>query len=408
MDGADEIKDTPPDRSRLWLVVIGLSLGPAVSNGVARFAYGLLLPAMRDDLGWNYTQAGWINTANAIGYLVGAVLALALVSRLGPARLFIWGMALTTLALAASALSRDLWILSLWRALAGIGGAPVFIAGGAMASAIFADDKARNALVIAVYFGGGGLGMLATGVTLPPFLAWYGDAVWQFAWLTLGLGSAVAFGPAWRAAKAAPQPAGTGTGLPRGQLPVLAILPALITYFLFGVGYVVYMTFLIAWMQDRGAGPWLVAATWAVMGVAVMVSPFVWRGVLARAQGGLAMGLTSLATGAGSLLPLLVPGPVAVLASSALFGLSFFMVPTSVTSFGRKNLPPALWGASIALFTVIFSLGQIIGPVGAGALTDWAGSLEPGLAAGGLILMLGALTATLQRPLAAADHAGGR
>ena len=38
------------------------------TNGLARFAYGLLLPAMRADLDWNYTQAGWINTANAIGY----------------------------------------------------------------------------------------------------------------------------------------------------------------------------------------------------------------------------------------------------------------------------------------------------------------------------------------------------
>ena len=65
--------------ARLWWIALGLSLGPAVSNGLARFAYGLLLPAMRDDLGWNYTQAGWVNTANAIGYLIGAVLALAFV-----------------------------------------------------------------------------------------------------------------------------------------------------------------------------------------------------------------------------------------------------------------------------------------------------------------------------------------
>jgi len=48
-------------------VVAALSLGPAVSNSFARFAYALMLPAMRADLGLNYSQAGALNTANAIG-----------------------------------------------------------------------------------------------------------------------------------------------------------------------------------------------------------------------------------------------------------------------------------------------------------------------------------------------------
>ena len=67
-----------------WLITAGFSLGPAVSNGFARFAYGLVLPAMRQDLNWTYTEAGWINTANALGYLLGAALTLALVATTGP------------------------------------------------------------------------------------------------------------------------------------------------------------------------------------------------------------------------------------------------------------------------------------------------------------------------------------
>ena len=110
---------------RLWLIVIGLSLGPAVSNGYARFAYGLILPAMREDLGWNYTQAGWINTANAIGYLIGSLLALGLISRLGARWLFIWGIVLTTGTLLLSALADDLISISTWRALAGLAQRPL-------------------------------------------------------------------------------------------------------------------------------------------------------------------------------------------------------------------------------------------------------------------------------------------
>ena len=39
-------------------LALALALGAAVSLGITRFAYGLLLPTMRDDLGWSYTLAG--------------------------------------------------------------------------------------------------------------------------------------------------------------------------------------------------------------------------------------------------------------------------------------------------------------------------------------------------------------
>jgi predicted MFS family arabinose efflux permease len=51
----------------LW-VVVGLAMGPAVALGLARFAYALLLPSMRADLGWSFANAGAMNTVNAAGY----------------------------------------------------------------------------------------------------------------------------------------------------------------------------------------------------------------------------------------------------------------------------------------------------------------------------------------------------
>ncbi len=63
--------NTDPDRP--WLVLAGLALGVTVTSGFARFAYGLMLPAMKSEMGWNYAQAGWLNTANALGYIAGAI-----------------------------------------------------------------------------------------------------------------------------------------------------------------------------------------------------------------------------------------------------------------------------------------------------------------------------------------------
>jgi predicted MFS family arabinose efflux permease len=79
-----------------------------------------MLPAMRQDLEWTYTKAAWINTANALGYLLGAALTLALAATTGRRRLFIGGMMLTTIALCASGLTRDFWMISVWRIVAGV------------------------------------------------------------------------------------------------------------------------------------------------------------------------------------------------------------------------------------------------------------------------------------------------
>ena len=65
----------PTSRLTTLVLALGLAASPAVALGFARFAYGLLLPGMRADLSWTYTQAGLMNTANAGGYLAGALVA---------------------------------------------------------------------------------------------------------------------------------------------------------------------------------------------------------------------------------------------------------------------------------------------------------------------------------------------
>jgi hypothetical protein len=63
-------KRTREQRDRaVW---IALGLAPVIPLGLSRFAYALLLPPMRGALGWSFTQAGGMNTANAIGYVIGA------------------------------------------------------------------------------------------------------------------------------------------------------------------------------------------------------------------------------------------------------------------------------------------------------------------------------------------------
>lgn len=96
-----------------------LALGTASALGLARFAYGLLLPAMRTDLHWTLAEAGAMSTANGVGYLLGALVTAPAVRRLGVAAAFRWGMALTAVALGATAIGHDYPGLLAARAAAG-------------------------------------------------------------------------------------------------------------------------------------------------------------------------------------------------------------------------------------------------------------------------------------------------
>jgi len=91
----------PSDAQGLWLALV-LSLGAAVSLGITRFSYGLLLPPMRADLGWSYTLAGAMNTFNAVGYLLGALSTPRLMRRWGAGPLLVWGAVAASLFMAGS------------------------------------------------------------------------------------------------------------------------------------------------------------------------------------------------------------------------------------------------------------------------------------------------------------------
>jgi MFS family permease len=83
--------------------------------------------------------------------------------------------------------------------------------------------------------------------------------------------------------------------------------------------------------------------------------------------------------------------------SALLFGGAMFTVPTAVTDLARTSLPKAAWGSAVAVFTVVFAIGQMIGPVVTGWLADSTGSLVAGLAVSAGTLLAASAVAMLQR-----------
>ena len=384
---------------RPWLVLAGLALGVTVTNGFARFAYGLILPAMQSDLGWNYAQAGWLNTANALGYIAGAVVTMLMIGRYSATSLFSFGLITTNLALLATGLIAELWWQTLWRILAGFFGAMSFSTAGALAAGLFPNDPRRNALAIAILFGtGGGLAIVLSGASLPLFLDHYGADHWPLTWVIIAA-ICLLFLPLclWSAAKLkspAPQQAKA-----RAPLPISQIWAQLAGYAGFGLGYIVFLTFLSAWMTQQAASASFSAAVWILLGLSICISPLVWRAILARHASGLPLAMILTCIALGSALPVLFPGNISLLIAAVIFGLSVFMAPSAVTNFARQNLPAHSWGAAISLFTVVFAVAQTLGPYAAGLLGDLAGDIGISLLGASGLLLLGAVIALTQKPL---------
>jgi len=387
-------------------LALALSLGAAVSLGITRFAYGLLLPPMRDDLLWSYTLAGGMNTANAVGYLIGALATPSLLRRWSPSILLMWGAVGASLFMALSGFFVAVWPLMAQRLLAGVASAVVFIAGGLLAARLGARQTQRSGLLLGLYYGGTGIGIVLSALLVPVVLQWAQAQphAWSWAWWCLALvcvlATLVLVWPArvlgrWESAN--PVHAASATAVPTFQPRRMGF--ALAGYTGFGVGYIGYMTFVIALLREQGASSSVITVFYAALGLAVVLGSRIWAGLLDRHRDGQAIGRLNALLGAATLIPALTAQPQLLLLSGVVFGAVFLSVVASTTAFVRHNLPPALWGVGISAFTIVFAAGQIVGPTVVGFIADGPGGLERGLVFSAVALWVGSALAFRQRAL---------
>jgi predicted MFS family arabinose efflux permease len=389
-----------PDRPQPYVhparLILILSLAPTVGLGIGRFAYSLVLPDMRDALGWSYSAAGFMNTINAAGYLAGALMASKLIKRFGLSAAVRWGTLACVVSLALCAMSGNFVILSFARLLAGLGAAAGFVAGGALAAIIAQTRPERANFLLSLFYAGPGLGILSSGLVAPFVLQAFGPGSWWIVWWAMTLLSVLMTIPLLLA------PIDRRAGIANVAPAKFAILPVsiyLAGYFLFGAGYIAYMTFMIAYIRDAGGGAAAQSVFWCLIGLSAFVTPWVWRGVLARNSGGVSTAIILGVNALGAALPLFGHSALWLAISALVFGVAFFAVVASTTAFVRFNYPLAAWPTGIAAMTIAFGIGQTLGPIAVGAVTDAFGSLSYALNVSAAMLALGAIAAAFQRRL---------
>jgi predicted MFS family arabinose efflux permease len=396
-----------PKPALLLRLALALSLGAAVSLGVTRFSYGLLLPPMRADLGWSYTLAGAMNTANALGYLLGALATPRLLRSQGPSRVLLAGAALSSLFMGLSGFFTDAPALLAQRVLAGLASALLFISGGLLAARLGAMLPSRGGLLLGLYYGGTGFGIVLSALLVPAALdaAQAREHGWAWSWWLLSLAcflaTVVLAWPARVLGHWHREERQAATQAASQDLQWRVFTAALAGYTMFGVGYIGYMTFVIALLREQGTSQGGITLFYALLGVAVVASSRIWAGLLDRYRGGQALALLSALLGTATILPAVSTAWPLVLLSGLVFGGVFLSVVASTTALVRHNLPQAQWAAGISAFTIVFAAGQIVGPTIVGWIADGPGGLARGLVFSACALWVGALLAWRQQPLEA-------
>ena len=371
-------------------VALALTLVPFASIGLTRFGFGPLLPAMRADLLWSYFDGGLATTFNAGGYLTGAIFGAGASRRFGDRAVIVWGTVGMALTLLGTALSGAFGPILIFRFGAGLFGGLAFVAAATMATQL---SKTTVPSALVWFPGGAGLAILISALGLPTVEEVFGG--WKPGWIALAIVTGIA-----ALILALTIPENRSEHVAQTSKIVEKIRGLEISYALFGLGYISYATFVVAYVRDGGADVSTVLV-WGTLGAATVASAFVWPSLFARYSAGVMYPFTLAMCAAGVALIIIDRSAVTAVISASLFGASALAVVSGGSAAARDRVRPESWGAAIGRLTATFGVGQMLGPLLGGALGDTSSGLQLGLGASAAILAAGAVVAVI-------DHQGTR
>ncbi|MFQ5594119.1 MAG: YbfB/YjiJ family MFS transporter [Anaerolineae bacterium] len=397
-----------------WVILVAAVATVFASLGLGRFGYTMILPNMRQGLQFSYTQMGALATGNFVGYLVFALLGGYLASRFGPRVVIAISLVFAGAAMLLTGLASGFAVALIGRTLTGLGSGGSNVPVMGLISAWFGRRLRGMAAGIAV--GGSGIGLMATGWLVPRIMASSPESGWRISWYVLG-GIVVLFGvAAWLILRDRPAamglraigddgPVQAGSSDPEPEHPPLRKMytsPLLIQlgliYAAFGFSYIIYATFFAAYLtEERGLSGSQAGAMWSLVGVLAIFCGFVWGALSDRIGRRAGLALVFALEGVAILLLALWTAPVGYTVSAFLFGFSAFAIPAIMAAACGDFVGPRMAPAALGAITLVFGIGQSIGPSVGGWLADQSGSFATAFVVAAVAAFLGSAGAVALR-----------
>lgn len=361
--------------------------------GLARFAFGMILPNMQIDLDMNATQAGIVGSANFLGYFVGLFTVAYFYKKYGVAKLIsraLWTQAASMILMAIAP-------SYIWAALSfiitGFFGALANIAVMTYIAQVVPSEIKGRATGIVV--AGIGLSIIISGAVVP-FVEYSFPVSWRISWSIFAfMIMCIGFYTYRVLATFTPHASNQHVTDSLSLKNIFTYFPFIITgilFFMFGMTAIMYMTFFVAAAVTQWQVSTEISGTfWAILGVTSIFSGPIF-GIVSDRIGrygtlGILFGLQAIAH---CILSLPVPS-IFLLFSAGIFGFSTWAVPSIMATLSAELFGASHTARILSLVTLFFGVGQIVGPLAAGVVTDATGDYKVIFAFSTVSLILAAI-----------------
>ena len=404
-------------RFHYGLVVLALVVMAVFSSlGLGRFGYSMILPAMQNGLGITTTQTGVLQSWNLIGYMVTVVGAGALASRYGPRIVISIALFVVAAAMICTGAFPSFQAACLGRFFTGVGGAGANVPAMGLLSAWFGAK--RRGLASGIGVAGSSVGLIVTGPLVPIILGQYGTHGWRVSWGVFGGMALIVCILCVLLLRNRPEEVGltrigdheednerrrrtrNGSSIQWGRVYKSRYLWQLAgVYFAFGFSYIIFSTFFVTYLvRELEMSASRAGALWLQVGLISTISGLVWGTISDRWGRRLALASIFTVQGFSFLLAGFGSGSLAAYLSAGLFALTAWSIPAVMVALCGDAFGGRLAPAALGLITIVFGIGQAIGPYIAGRLADATHSFSTPFALAGFVALIMGVGGTLCLP----------
>lgn len=385
LDALGVLKLTIPESERMALFASMSAL--LTTFGMARFIYTPLLPLMQDATGFGNDWAGYLASANYIGYLVGALAVTQIHSLELKKTLLRVAVVLAAITNIGMGLTQNEWIWVGLRFVSGLCSVGGMIIGTSLLMLV--TPPAQSLQRLSIHFSTIGLGLALGALWV---LLFKHNQTWAELWISSGIAIVILGAPALRFSNWSIHPLKQQAINQIKDIPISKLFLALFAaaYFCEGVGYVISATFLVSILQKQTTIPHLGDYAWLIVGLAMAPSCWLWTQLAKRIGDFPALIAAYLVQSVGIILPVISHTTIAAIVGAVLFGGTVIGIVSMVLIYGGRmagSRPTTIMG----LLTACFGIAQVLAPAYAGWLAEHQGHFDTSLMLASAITVLGAV-----------------
>ena len=373
-----------------------------VAQAFGRFTYGVVLPAVRDDLLGSNRAAGLLGTLNVGAYLASTLVVASVSTRFDLVSLVRFGLCLSTGGLLLASFATNAFVLGLWLFSMGLGGAAIWIPSPRLAAAALPPH--RRGLAAGLVGMGIGIGLVFAGGLSDVLRHASGDESWRDVYRiegVIGLSMLIAAVALLRSDEQRDPAAVGGIGGFGGFGALRRIdgwAPLTISYAAFGFMYLLVLAFLVARLEDdAGLSADHASSMFSVVGLAAIGGGIILGPLSDRVGRRATMVGSFMAFGASALSILTGEQPWVVVGAIGV-GLTFSGLPAVIAAYVVDATDAASYGPAYSAATLAFGVAQMTAPQVGGLLADWRGSFTIVFVLSATIALAGAVVSSRLPP----------